>query len=303
MSVVSLLNVSQFTPDLAGHPDRQAVAYVLEGLQDGFRLGFQPARRLKPSKKNKPSAFQNPKVTDNYLATEVARGRVAGPFPSPHLPDLQVNSFGVIAKKGQPGKWRLIVDLSSPYGSSVNDGIDPDEFSMHYIHMDQIINMMAQHGPGALMAKFNVELAYRNIAVHPGDGYLLGMKWCGQLFVALALPFGLRSASYIFNLVADLVEWIIRNKYSVEDLMHYLDDFATAGPADSLRCSQNLQTFLAVSRSLGLPLHPHKCIGPSTHLVVLGIELDSLDQTARLPAENSNPGEPDGGVTDANWSP
>ena len=73
--------------------------------------------------------------------------------------------------------------MSSPYGSSVNDGINPDEFSMHYIHMDQIIHMTTQHGPGTLMAKFDVELAYRNIAVHPDDGYLLGMKGRCQLFV------------------------------------------------------------------------------------------------------------------------
>ena len=90
-----------------------------------FRLGFHPVRRLKPAKKNKPSAFQNPKVIDDYLAIEVARGRVAGPFPLPPLPNLQVSSFGVIPKKGQPGKWRLIVDLSSPHGCSINDGIDP----------------------------------------------------------------------------------------------------------------------------------------------------------------------------------
>ena len=94
-----------------------------------------------------------------------------------------------------------------------------------------------------------------------------------------------RSAPYIFNSVVDLLEWIIWNKYSVADLMHYLDDFITAGPADSLQCSHNLQTLQAVCHSLGLPLHPDKCIGPSTHLVVLGIELDSLDQTTRLPAE------------------
>ena len=60
--------------------------------------------------------------------------------------------------------------LSSPHRSSVNDGIHPDEFSMHYIHLDQIINMIAKHGPGAFMAKFDVEAAYRNnIAVHPDD--------------------------------------------------------------------------------------------------------------------------------------
>ena len=254
------IDLSQFTLDLAGHPDRQLVAYVLNGLQHGVCLGFQPARRLKPAKKNKPSAFQNPKVIDDYLATEVARGRVTGPFPSPPLPNLQVSSFGVIPQKGQPGKWCLIVDLSSPHGSSVNDGIDLDEFSMHYIHLDQIINMIAKHGPGALMAKFDVEAAYRNIAVHPDDRYLLGMKWRGQFFVDLALPFGLRSAPYNFNSLADLVEWFLQNKYRVLDLMHYLDDFITASLADSLQCSQNLQTSLAICHSLGLPLHPNSAL-------------------------------------------
>ena len=92
---MSPLKVLQFTLDLAGHPDRQAVTtYVLEGLQHGFCLEFQPALRLKPAKKKKPSAFQNPKVIDDYLATEVAHGRVAGPFPSPPLHNLQVSSLG-----------------------------------------------------------------------------------------------------------------------------------------------------------------------------------------------------------------
>ena len=177
------------------------------------------------------------------------------------------------------------MDLSSPRGSSLNDGIDPDEFSMHYIKLDQIISMVLNHGPGALMAKFDVEAAYRNIAVHPDDRYLLGMKWRGQFFVDLALPFGLRSAPFIFNSVADMVEWIILNRYNVADSMHYLDNFLTAGPAGTDQCAQNLQTSLAVCRSLGLPLHPGKCIGPVTCLVVLGIELDSIEQSARLPAE------------------
>lgn len=265
VSVVSPLNVAQFASDLVGHPDRQAVSFVLQGLQHGFRLGFKPARRLKAAKRNKPSAFQNPQVIDDYLALEVSRCRVAGPFPFIPIPNLQVSSFGVIPKKGQPGKWRLIIDLSSP----VNDGISADEFSMHYITLDQIIRMVAKHGPGAMMAKFDVEAAYRNVAVHPEDRYLLGMKWRGQFLVDLALPFGLRSAPFIFNSIADMVEWIIINRYNVADLMHYFDDFLTVGPAHSNQCAYNLQTALAVCRSLGLPLHPGKCMGPSTCLTVL----------------------------------
>jgi len=93
-----------------------------------------------------------------------------------------ISSFGVIPQKGQPAKWCLTVDLSSPQRSSLNDGIDPDEFSMHYIKPNQIISMVLKHGPGALMAKFDVEAAYCNTAVHLDDQYLLGMKWRGQFF-------------------------------------------------------------------------------------------------------------------------
>ena len=35
-----------------------------------------------------------------------------------------MSRFGVISKPHQPGKWRLITDLSSPKGASVNDGIN-----------------------------------------------------------------------------------------------------------------------------------------------------------------------------------
>ena len=41
--------------------------------------------------------------------------------------------------------------------------------------------------------------------------------------IDLALPFGLRSAPYIFNTVAEAVEWILVNSYKIPDLLHYLD--------------------------------------------------------------------------------
>ena len=236
------------------------MATVLEGLRFGFKLGFSPSQSLNPAKRNKPSAYEHPSVIDEYLATEVSLGRVAGPFASPPVPLLHVSSFGVIPKKGQRGKWRLIVDLSSPGGASVNDGINPDEFTLHNTTVDQFIRMVSQFGQGALMAKFDVEAAYRNIAIHPSDRFLLAMKWRSKIHVDLAPPFRLRSAPYIFNCVAELVEWILVNNYKVPDFLHYLDDFITAGPPDSPQCTQNLSTVLLVCDRLGLPLHPGKCV-------------------------------------------
>ena len=111
------------------------------------------------------------------------------------------------------------------------------------------------------------------------------MKWRNQYYVDLALPFGLRSAPFIFNAIADLVEWILVHSYQIPDLLHYLDDFITMGSPESPQCAHNLRTALAVCKRLRLSLHPGKCVGPSTVLVVLSIELDSVNQVAHLPAQ------------------
>ena len=42
-----------------------------------------------------------------------------------------------------------------------------------------------------------------------------------------------------------------------------LDDFLTVGPLDTKQCAENLANSIAVCGSLGLPLHPDKCICPS----------------------------------------
>ena len=270
ISVVTPLQAEQFAWELQLHPDQQLVQFVLEGIRHGLRLGFCHTQPLKSAKKNKPLVDQHESVIDEYLANEVSRGRVAGPFDSHPLPNLQVSSFGIIPKRGQPGKWLLIVDLSSPKGSSVDDGIN--------ITVDQIICLVSQFGREALTAKFDVESAYRNVPVHPSDRYLLGIKWRNQYYIDLALPFGLRSAPFIFNSIADLVEWILMHSHHIPALLHYLDDFITASPPDSPQCVHHLAVALAVCKRLGLPLHPGKCVGPATVLVVLGIELDSVSQ-------------------------
>ena len=68
------------------------------------------------------------------------------------------------------------MDLSSPQGHSVNDGIDPESWHLKYIKMDDIIKMVSKFGPGALMAKCDIESAYQNIVVYPSEHHLLSLK-------------------------------------------------------------------------------------------------------------------------------
>lgn len=75
------------------------------------------------------------------------------------------------------------------------------------------------------MCKLDIEHAYRLLPVKPDQYHLLCYYWEGNYYVDLVLPFGLRSSAGIFNQFADLVRWILRNKYDVQLIVNYSDDF------------------------------------------------------------------------------
>ena len=150
-----------------------------------------------------------------------------GPFPVCAIPHIQINRVGVIPKK-TPGKWRLITDLSFPYGKSVNDGINPDITSLTYIRVDDVAQQVITLGRGAMIAKTDIEAAYRLLPIHNDDKHLLGMLWEGRVYIDTALPFGLRSAPLIFTALADGLEWVLKQR-GVSYVAHYLDDFYHSG--------------------------------------------------------------------------
>ena len=271
---------------LQPHPDKDFGDYIIRGIKEGFRIGFRYSERetTRSCKRNMSSAYEHQKVVTDYLVEECRHARIAGPFPGPPLPHLQVNSFGVIPKRHQQNKWRLILDLSSPEKHSVNDGIEPSLCSLSYISIDDIAGVILQLGAGALIAKTDVKHAYRQIPVHPEDRPLMGMRWKEHYFVDTVLPFGLRSAPLIFTAVADALEWIVRAR-GADNIFHYIDDFVLLGPPDSDICEQNLRLLMQSCDNLGVLIAQEKTEGPSTRLTVLGIEFDTVAMELRLPAD------------------
>ena len=110
--------------------------------------------------------------------------------------------------------------------------------------------------------------------MHANDRPLLGMRWRGKTYIDSALPFGLRSASKVFNAVADAMQWI-SEQHGVKPMLHYLDDFLVIGAPITRECKQALGTALGLCRRLGIPISVHKTEGPSVVLIFLGVELDT----------------------------
>ena len=123
------------------------------------------------------SVKENPQVIDEYLVRECSLGCILGPLNPTIIPEVHISCFGVMPKKHAQNEWRMILDLSSPEGSSVNDGVDPALCSLTYPSVRDTIAEIARLRKGALLAKVDVKSAFRIVPVHPEDTLFLGMKW------------------------------------------------------------------------------------------------------------------------------
>ena len=137
------------------------------------------------------------------------------------------------------------------------------------------------------MSKIDLKNAFCLIHICPHDWHLLSMQWKGMLYIDTFLPFSLCSAPFLFNQFSDALHWILQHNYDIRHLLHYmyLDDYFTAGTPASQECANNLSTMLAVCNNLNAPVKPSKTEGPTTHLIFLGITINTTTMTVSISEE------------------
>ena len=151
-------------------------------MKGGFRLGFSMGEKgMRASGRNIVSAGEQPQVVRDYLADKVKAQRVWLVGSQEVVRGVHCSPFGVIPKKGKPGKWRLILNLSAPDGASVNDGIPKELCLLEYVSVDELVVEVLKRGVGTV-AKADFSRAYWNVPVHSevslGDG-MGGPGVCG----------------------------------------------------------------------------------------------------------------------------
>ena len=288
LEVATPLNATAWRQELASYPDQAFAAFLLRGISEGFCIGVPDKFTHSPAPRNLQSAYVHKAVVQEYLDREILLGRMQRLLPSEELSliplGLQISPFGVIPKRNRPDKWRLIVNMSAPYGHSANDAIDSDLSSISYTSIDDAALFIRLLGPGCLMAKLDLKEAYRSVPVHPADQPKLAVRWNGSVYIDRALPFGLRSAPKLFSALTDGFMWILHSK-GIKWGLHYLDDFLLLGPANLPDCQTALATTLTTCEQVGLPVAPEKTEGPCTRLTFLGIEIDTVALQLRLPQD------------------
>ena len=259
--------------------------YLISGFTNGFPLHFEGSIEPKVCK-NLVSFDENIAEGISKINKEIKLGRIVGPFPTPPFHDFHMSPLGLVPKRD--GKFRLIHHLSYPEGGSVNDGIPEIYSKVKYQTLDDAINIINRLGRGCLIAKADIEDAFRLIPIQKQDHHLLGFSVNGLYYHDRSLPMGSSSACLSFEKFSSAIHWILNAKYDVPDVVHILDDFTFFGPAHSEQCSASLASFLNLAKFVNVPIKQSKTVLPSTTVVLYGIEVDTLKWEMRLPSDKLN---------------
>ena len=91
--MVTPLKLREWESALVSHPDREYVHYLIRGIREGFRVGFDRLSPLRSSGGNMPSAREQAAVVEEYLGKECAECRMVGPLDPNEWPCIHVNAY------------------------------------------------------------------------------------------------------------------------------------------------------------------------------------------------------------------
>jgi hypothetical protein len=200
----------------------------------------------------------------------------------PPFSNLQISPLGLVPKK-KIGEYRVIHHLSCPNQLSVNDGIPQDMCTVQYQTIDDAVSLLKFHGKGSLMSKTDLETSYRLVPINEKDHELLGFTVDGTFYYDKTLPMGLSYSCNLFEKFSTSIHWLVDHKLESAGCVPVLDDFLFVGPPNSDLCHKTLFQFLDMAQYIGIPIKDEKTVFPTTKILFLGLELDSIEMEIRLP--------------------
>ncbi len=273
---------------LAHHLDASSYPRVLaDKLLDGFKYGFPLGHHNDPIS----NELNHVKISEEKMIilqqkinTEVALGRVAGPFSEPPFSNFQISPVN-LREKSTPGAFRLLHNLSYPYNEhSINSNISDDDKSVKYSSIHDAIKSLSNFLPGSYLAKTDIADAFRLIPIQPCDHPKLGMRINGKYYYDKTLPMGASSSCSLFESFSTAIEHIFKHYAKKVTVLHYLDDFLIIAQSKTA-CTLYLDLLLSLCKDMGIPISEKKTCTPSICTVFLGIELDTIKCCARLPLD------------------
>ena len=273
-----------------GYADLQHLDKVVSWLVKGADIGCKGKFRGPSHAKNAASSLDAGDKVSDCIADWVHKKFAYGPISIDKIPDNAKVSC-LMTRPKPNGAVRVILNLSSPKGESVNEGINIEEYPAKMSSTAEWLKVLNRVGRYCNICKIDYSDAYKHIGVRDQDTDLQWFKWLGMAFKELCLIFGCSSSAGIFDAVAKIVLFIVlvRSGFNKDWTIQHLDDCCAACPQDSYMLEVFDNTFKEVAVELGIKLAPRedkeKSFGPSTQGTILGVEYDTVAWTWGIPEE------------------
>ena len=212
---------------------------VLQRLENGADIGCKGPSRLPTIENNSRSFFEYGVRVADSLQGWITDGLCFGPAREEELPwiDHTVNPMTVKLKPN--GKARICINMSAPMNtnpesgepSSVNSGIDPEEFPATMSSTKSFCQSLMRAGCPAEVCKLDWNQAYKHIAVRSEDHKLQVIEFGGRYFGEVMLTFGCSSSAGIYDDAAKLVKEMAEKDSGMDNRMtnQVLDDAVGVG--------------------------------------------------------------------------
>ena len=211
---------------------------------------------------NHPSAVNFPSDVDAYFRKETKHKAIVGPCENIPFP---IHYSPLLSRPKEGDTRRIIVNMSFPYGSSVNDNISNNEydgvdFQLRYPTVDDIVKSVQDLGNEVLLSKIDVSRAFRNLRVDPFEYDALGLTWDGKSYIDISIPMGMKTGSALCQRTTDVIRHVMQSK-NVR-LYNYIEDIICVHQRHNAR--QEFDALYSLFEFLGLPINPKKVVPPAT---------------------------------------
>ena len=273
----------------ADFPDKALLNQIYLDIKLGAQIGCKGVFRNPSKASNAPSATLNGYRVADSIAEWVSKGFAYGPVDPADVP-VSAKFAGLMTREKPNGAVRVILNLSAPKGSSVNDGIDTADFPTTMSSTTQWLRALNKAGKGCYMCKVDWSSAYKHLKVVPEDSNLQWFSFLGKCFRETSLVFGCASSAGLFDRLAKLVLHIVLTKanFPRDQVAQYLDD-CCACSASKQALDNYDAAFFEVAANLGIELAPRddpdKSFGPSKQGVILGIHYDTINWVWSYPPD------------------
>ena len=253
-----------------------------------MRIGYEGYRSKTTIHPNLKSAIAEASIVSANIVSELNQSRLEVYSDHNSLPrHFTASPLGLTDKAD--GSKRRIHQLSYPPGdvSGINAGIPEHYGAIKYSGIEDAIRAVQRYGNNSIRTKSDFESAFRHIPISPMDTPLLGFQWEGIFYAERFLPFGLRTAPYLFNLFTEVFPWILEQQLQKANIsatiIHYLDNFQLVlDPRAITNLEQSCQIFTSLCAQVGLSIKTSKN-EEGTAVSFAGLVLDTGKMVIRLP--------------------